>query len=68
MTTMQRSTSCPTIADRPTLADATAQAACTATTWAAMSRNRAEGIVWAERIMCQARSASGDAERFMKGM
>lgn len=57
-----------TQADRPTLADATAQAACTATTWPPMSSNRFNGTLWYETLISQARSASGDAERFMKGL
>lgn len=67
MTTTQRP-STPTQADRPTLADAASQAACTATTWPPMSSNRFAGMVWSERPMSQARAASSDAERFMKGL
>ena len=33
-----------------------------------MSRNRAEGILWSERLMCQSAPASGDAARFMAGI
>lgn len=66
MTTTLHNT--PTQVDRHTLADATSQAACTATTWPPMSSNRFAGTVWAEKLMSQARTASSDAERFMKGL
>ena len=65
MTTMHNT---PTQVDRPTLADAASQAACTATTWPPMSSNRFAGMLWSERLMSQARAASSDAERFMKGL
>lgn len=67
MTTM-RAPEALTQADVPTLADAASQAACTATTWPPMSSNRFAGVLWVERLMSQARVASGDAERFMKGL
>lgn len=57
-----------TLADVATLDDAASQAACTATTWPPMSSNRFNGVLWAERLMRQARAASSDAERFMKGL
>jgi hypothetical protein len=65
MTTMHNT---PTIADTANLADATSQAACTATTWPPMSSNRFAGMLWSEKMMSQARAASSDAERFMKGL
>ena len=57
-----------TIADVATLDDAASQAACTATTWPPMSSNRFNGVLWAERLMSQARAASSDAERFMANL
>jgi hypothetical protein len=64
MTTTQR----PTEIDTANLADATSQAACTATTWPPLSSNRFAGVLWSEKLMSQARAASSDAERFMKGL
>ena len=55
---------CMTMVDTMTTADASAQAP----TWPPTSRSRFEGCVWYEQFMAQSSSASGDAERFMKGL
>ncbi len=55
---------CMTMVDTMTTADASAQAP----TWPPTSRSRFEGCVWYEQFIAQSSSASGDAERFMKGL
>jgi hypothetical protein len=53
-----------TIPETATLTDAVAQAACEAETFRPWSSNRNEGIIWAEGLLSQARTCSGDAARF----
>jgi hypothetical protein len=52
---------CPEL---PSANDAVAQAACEAETFRPWSSNRNEGIIWAEGLLSQARTCSGDAARF----
>lgn len=47
---------------------APAQSFAPTATWPNLSRDRAEGIAWYERLMSQVRPADGDAARFVAGL
>lgn len=52
--------------ERPTIPDLAGPSV--SPTHPPMSRNRAEGILWSERLFAQAAPASSDAARFAAGL